>query len=201
MTGTNALPFDASRPVAELTLVEIAEQLDRVPGLIEAERRREAEARAVYEATARDTDQKVRQIREYAEKLLEQHKRKMSAFDGMLSRPGTAASRAPLGRTATFQKPASSPRNLAEAIVSIWSLDRYTEAMTTEEISEALRDVGYESDAAETSLRSSINQALAKLCKVGRVVKFRADGSPISPKDHTSRARKYLAATRLPEPV
>jgi hypothetical protein len=187
--------------VAELTMVEIAEHLDRIPGLIEAERRREAEAREVYEAVARDSEQRARLIREYAEKLLEQHKRKMSAFDGMLSRPAVVTPRAPLGRTATFPKSAAAPKNLAEAIVSIWALDRYSEAMTTEEIAEAIKDVGYESDAAETSLRSSINQALAKLCKVGRVVKFRADGSPISPKDHTSRARKYLAATRLPEPV
>jgi hypothetical protein len=130
----------------------------------------------------------------------------MSAFDGLLGKSAGSSARNPLARSASFAKsaPASSgkePKNLAEAIVSIWTLDRYTEPMTTEEIAEALSDVGYESDAAATSLRSSINQALAKLAKVGRMVKFRADGSQISPKDHSSRARKYLAAIRLPEPV
>lgn len=198
------LPFDASRSVSELTMVEVAEQLDKVAAWIDAERQREAEARAAYDAVAQDVDARVRAIRSFAERLLEQHKKKLNAFDGMFSRPA-AAPRAPLGRSASFPKTptagSSSPKNLAEAIVSIWTLDRYSEPMTTEEIAEALADVGYESDAASTSLRSSINQALAKLCKVGRVVKFRADGSQISPKDHTSRARKYLAAIRLPEPV
>lgn len=198
------LPFDVSRPVSELSMVEVAEQLDQVAAWIETERQREAEARAVYDAVARDVDGRVRAIRSFAERLLEQHKKKLNAFDGMFSK-SAAAPRAPLGRSASFPKipqPGSNaPKNLAEAIVSIWTLDRYSEPMTTEEIAEALADVGYESDAASTSLRSSINQALAKLCKVGRVVKFRADGSQISPKDHTSRARKYLAAIRLPEPV
>jgi hypothetical protein len=59
--------------------------------------------------------------------------------------------------------------------------------------------VGYKTDAAPASLRSSVNQALAKLCRVGTIVRLRADGSVIPPKDKTSRARKYLAATRLPE--
>lgn len=199
---SNAVPFDNSRPVAELTMVEIAEQLDRIGGLLEAERRRESEARAVYEAVAGDVNLKIQTITSYAERLVEQHKKKLNAFDGLFAKTPALPRPSPLGRSATFAKPAgSSPKNLAEAIVSIWTLDRYSEAMTTEEIAEALKDVGYESDAASTSLRSSINQALAKLCKVGRVVKFRADGSQISPKDHTSRARKYLAAIRLPEPV
>lgn len=202
MIDTKALPFDPSRPVSDLSMVEIAEQLDQVTVWLETERRREQDAREAYEDTAREVETRVRTIRGYAEKLVDQQRRKMSAFDGLLSRQPSAA-RPPLGRTATFTKPVSNkePKNLGEAIVSIWALDRYAEPLTTEEIAEALADVGYESDAAATSLRSSINQALAKLCKVGRIVKFRADGSQISPKDNTSRARKYLAAIRLPEPV
>lgn len=197
---SKTLPFDPSRSVTDLNLMEVAEQLDQIGGWIEHERQRETEARRIFETTVRDVESKVHAIRGYAEKLMEQHRRKMSAFDGLL---GKSSPRNPLARVATFPKAAASkePRNLGEAIVSIWTLDRYAEPMTTEEIAEALADVGYESDAAATSLRSSINQALAKLCKVGRIVKFRADGSQISPKDHTSRARKYLAAIRLPEPV
>jgi hypothetical protein len=200
------LPFDITRPVADMTNVEIAGQLDQVSGWMAAERQREHEAKTTYEAVAKDVEVKVRAIRGYAERLMEQHKRRMSAFDGMLSKSSAPASpRNTLARSATFAKsPApsgSGPKNLAEAIIAIWTLDQYAEPMTTEEIAEALSDVGYESDAEPSSLRSSINQSIAKLCKVGRMVKFRADGTQISPKDHSSRARKYLAAIRLPEPV
>lgn len=202
---SNPLPFDSSRPVSELSMVEVAEQLDRVSGWIDQEKRREQEARQVYDAVAKDADMRLRSIKMYAEKLVEQHRRRMSAFDGMLGKSSSSSGKNPLARSASFSKPATpagkEPKNLGEAIVTIWTLDRYTEPMTTEEIAEALSDVGYESDAAATSLRSSINQALAKLAKVGRMIKFRADGSQISPKDHSSRARKYLAAIRLPEPV
>jgi ElaB/YqjD/DUF883 family membrane-anchored ribosome-binding protein len=203
---SSPLPFDASRPVSELSMVEVAEQLDQISAWMDIERQREQEAKQAYEAVARDAESRLRAIRTYGEKLLEQHRRRMSAFDGLLGKTAGSSGRNPLARSASFARSAPAPtgkepKNLAEAIVSIWTLDRYTEPMTTEEIAEALSDVGYESDAAATSLRSSINQALAKLAKVGRMVKFRADGSQISPKDHSSRARKYLAAIRLPEPV
>jgi hypothetical protein len=202
------LPFDITRPIADLSNVEIAGQLDQVSGWMAAERQREHEAKQTYETVSKDVEAKIRAIRGYAERLMEQHKRRMSAFDGMLSKVATSGSapRNTLARTATFAKPAATnsgggPKNLAEAIISIWTLDQYAEPMTTEEIAEALAEVGYESDAEPSSLRSSINQSIAKLCKVGRMVKFRADGTQISPKDNSSRARKYLAAIRLPEPV
>lgn len=204
---SNPLPFDSSRPVSELSMVEVAEQLDKVSGWMDQEKRREQEARQVYDTVARDADMRLRSIKLYAEKLVEQHRRRMAAFDGMLGKASATSGKNPLARSASFAKasaastPGKGPKNLAEAIISIWTLDRYTEPMTTEEIADALSDVGYESDAAATSLRSSINQSLAKLAKVGRMIKFRADGSQISPKDNSSRARKYLAAIRLPEPV
>jgi hypothetical protein len=201
------LPFDITRPIADMSNVEIAGQLDQVSGWMASERQREHEAKQTYDTVSKDVEVKIRAIRGYAERLMEQHKRRMSAFDGMLSKSSSASAstRNTLARSATFAKPASnssgSPKNLAEAIISIWTLDQYAEPMTTEEIAEALSEVGYESDAEPSSLRSSINQSIAKLCKVGRMVKFRADGTQISPKDNSSRARKYLAAIRLPEPV
>ncbi len=199
------LPFNTDRPIAEMSLVEVAEQLERVTGWIEAQRVKEREARALYETVARQIDANVRAIKDYAERLVEHQRRKMQSFDSMLGKPAEPpAPAAPRNRTpSNSARPAGMPgiKNLSDAILAIWTLDRYSEALTTEEILAALDDVGYRSDAAPTSLRSSINQALAKLCRVGRVVRFRADGSQISPKDNKSRARKYLSAIRLPEPV
>lgn len=207
MNTTKSLPFETSRPVNELSMVEVAEMLEKVSGWIESEREREREAKANYDTVARDVDARVKSIKQFAEKLFEHQKRKMSALEGNFGRSSVVTK--PGVRTASFAKATPSsggggnakPANLAEAIVSIWTHDRYSEPMTTEEISDALTDIGHETDAAPTSLRSSINQALAKLCKVGRVVKFAADGTQIDPRDRSSRARKYLAAIRLPEPV
>lgn len=206
MNNSKSLPFETSRPVTELTMVEVAEMLEKVSGWIESEREREREAKANYDTVARDVDSRVKSIKQFAEKLFEHQKRKLSALEGNFGRTSVVAK--PGVRTASFAKTSTpsgggnaKPVNLAEAIVSIWTHDRYSEPMTTEEISDALSDIGHETDAAPTSLRSSINQALAKLCKVGRVVKFAADGTQIDPRDRASRARKYLAAIRLPEPV
>ncbi len=199
-TRGETLPFTADRPVADLTLVEIAEQLEKVTGWIEAQRVRERDARRAYDLISQQVEANVDQIRKYANDLLNAQRKRMNAFDGLLGRQPEA----PMSRTGRSSTPPqgggkSAKKNIVEAIYDVWSIDRYAEPLTTEEIIAALPDTGYASNAAASSLKSSVNQALAKLCKVGRVVRLRADGTVIPPKDKTSRARKYLAANRLPE--
>lgn len=197
--AAEGLPFDDSRPASELTLVEIAEQLEKVTGWIEAQRVREREARTVYTAVQQQTEDAVSRIRAYAQDLVKHHARKMTSFDGLLGvkqevKPMHQGGR---GMVRPLNRPA--PKNIAQAIIDLWMPGRPAEPLTTEEIAATLPDVGYKTEAAPNSLKSSVNQALAKLCKVGTIVRLRADGSPIPPKDKTSRARKYLAAARLPE--
>ncbi|QOI99406.1 MAG: hypothetical protein HRU70_02445 [Phycisphaeraceae bacterium] len=200
--STHTAPLHAeTKPISEMTLVEIAEQLEQVTARIEAERVREREARKIYEAVAAEVESKVQSIRRHAEQLVEHQRRKMQSFDGLFGRPPQPTKS---GKPAPSSSPSSAPhsgshKNIADAIISIWTLDKYDAPLTTEEIYDALAEVGYRSDASPSSLRSSINQALAKLCRVGRVVRFRADGTRIPIKDTSSRARKYLAAIRLPE--
>lgn len=204
--GSSRLPFDAERPVGDLSMVELAQQLEQVTAWIEAQRVREREARSVYQVVANEVEANIAQIKDYAERLMQAQQRKMMSFNGLLGTPATVEPKpmveVTLGRPSvpSLRPRGGAPKNISDAILAIWSMDRYAEPLTTEEIAEALPEVGYESEAAATSLRSSINQALAKLCRVGRVVRFRSDGSQIDIGDHTSRARKYLAATRLPEP-
>ncbi len=194
------LPFAGERPVADLNLVEIAEQLEKVTGWIEAQRVRERDARRAYDQIAQQVEANVDQIRKYANDLLNAQRRRMNAFDGLLGRQAEAPASRSGGRgSGSMPAGKSAKKNIVEAIYDVWSIDRYAEPLTTEEIIAALPDTGYVSNAAASSLKSSVNQALAKLCKVGRVVRLRADGSVIPPKDKTSRARKYLAANRLPE--
>ncbi len=194
------LPFLHEKPVGEMSLTDIAQALEKVTGWIEAQRSIEREARVHYQAIAQECEGKVSRIREYAQELVRHQQRRMASFDTFLgakveTKPsGTSAAMGP-GRSGSK----APPRNLAAAIVEVWGLDKFSEALTTEEIAAALPEVGYKTDAAPASLRSSVNQALAKLCRVGTIVRLRADGSVIPPKDKTSRARKYLAATRLPE--
>lgn len=216
MNSSDRLQFEDSKPIEEMSMVDIASQLERITSWIEAQRSEEREARTVYQAVQTRVEANIARIREYAEKLLARQNAKSSSFAGMLGQefpppPSLAeAATRPLSRSAqpvshqggrpmAFQL--REPKNIAEAILAIWSIDRYQESLTTEEIADALHDVGYRSEAAPTSLKSSINQALAKLCRVGRVVRFRSDGTIISPRDRKSRARKYIAATRLPEDV
>lgn len=199
-TRGETLPFTADRPVADLTLVEIAEQLEKVTGWIEAQRVRERDARRAYDLISQQVEANVDQIRKYANDLLNAQRKRMNAFDGLLGRqPEAPMSRAGRSTTPPQGGGKSAKKNIVEAIYDVWSIDRYAEPLTTEEIIAALPDTGYASNAAASSLKSSVNQALAKLCKVGRVVRLRADGTVIPPKDKTSRARKYLAANRLPE--
>lgn len=197
---TLAAQFGEGRNPSDLSLVEVAQQLEKVTGWIETQRVREREARGVYDRVRQETEANIARIRDYAKELVKHQQRKMSSFSGILGQPEPAP--ASFARsTASAPRAGSTPKNLAEAIIAIWSLDQYRDPLTTEDIAAALKDVGYKTDAAEASIRSSVNQALAKLCGTGRVVRLRADGSPIPPRDKTSRARKYVAATRLLEDV
>lgn len=197
---TDPIPFTIDKPVTELSLVETAEQLEKVTGWIEAQRVREREARAVWQSVSQETEGSIQKIRDYAQELVKHQHRKMTSFDGLLGiRPEVKPLQNGSGRSSGRPTSKAAPRNIAQAILEIWSLDRFTDPLTTEEIAEALPTTGYRTEAAPTSLKSSVNQALAKLCRVGTVVRLRADGSPIPPRDKTSRARKYVAATRLPE--
>lgn len=198
-TRGEALPFSGDRPVADLTLVEIAEQLEKVTGWIESQRVRERDARKAYDQIAHQVEANVDQIRKYANDLLNAQRKRMNAFDGLLGRQPEAPSSKSGRPSFAHGGGKSAKKNIVEAIYDVWSIDRYGEPLTTEEIIAALPDTGYASNAAASSLKSSVNQALAKLCKVGRVVRLRADGTVIPPKDKTSRARKYLAANKLPE--
>lgn len=195
-------PFAGSKPVDEMTLVEISEQLERVTSWIEAQRVREREARAAYQAVATQVDANVTNIKAYAQSLVESQRRRLNSFDGLLGsrreeekapgahRNGTA----PRSRT-----PVPEPKNIAEAIMAIWTSGYQNDALTTDEIAAALPKIGYKSDAAPASLKSSVNQALAKLCRTAKIVRYRSDGTRIPIKDNKSRARKYLAAICLPE--
>ncbi|HYE63844.1 MAG TPA: hypothetical protein VD997_17770 [Phycisphaerales bacterium] len=200
MQPDERLPFLAGKPVNEMSLVEIAEQLEKVTSWIEAQRVKEREARAAYTAVAQQVESSVSQIRQYAQQLVDAQNRKVSSFSGMLNkdqgRNNVGQRRVGNGGSggAGAGRPTAGKMNIADAILAIWSLDRYQEQLTTEEIGDALPETGYRSNAAPTSLKSSINQALAKLCRSGQVIRFRSDGSRISARDNKSRARKYIAA-------
>jgi hypothetical protein len=190
------LPFLSNRPVSEMSLVDIAEQLDKVTSWIEGQRVQEREARAQYTQVAQRVEAAIAQIRQYAQELIQAQNRKVSSFSGMLGRDAgqpAARGRGPGRRGEEGAR--GGKMNISDAILAIWSLDRYQEQLTTEDIGEALPQTGYKSNAAPTSLKSSINQALAKLCRSGQVIRFRSDGSRISARDNKSRARKYIAAT------
>jgi hypothetical protein len=195
---------DGKQP-SQMSLVEIAEQLQRVTSWIEGERVKEREARQVYETVRQQVESNIAQIKAYTQDLMRQQQLKMNSFAGLIGQKNEA----PAQPGPSIRKPYANgalaagqrPKNLADAIAAIWHIEKYGEPLTTEEIGDALGDVGYKSDAAPASLKSSINQALAKLCRVGRVIRLRADGSRIPIKDTSSRARKYIAAYRLPDEV
>jgi len=190
-----------TKAISEMSMVEIAEQLERVTSWIEAERVKEREARKEYDAIAKEVDSRIAQIKAFAQQLLDFQGRKVSSFNGLLGREeslhvnGTGKH----GKAAMKPMTPANVKNIADAILAIWSLDKYNDALTTEEIAEVLPDTGYQTNAAPTSLRSSINQALAKLCRTAKVIRYRSDGTRISPKDNKSRARKYISALKAPE--
>ena len=188
-------PLAAASDPTTLTLVEIAERLEGVTAQIEAERAREREARAAYKQVAEHVEARIMSIREQAATLVREQQRRLASFDGMFT-PGSGLDEPrhdqERGPTARRHSPLATPANLGEAIVALWTLPEYTEPLSTEEIAEALPAVGYESKAAPRSLRSAVNQALAKLCRDGRIGKYRQDGSMIGRDDSRSRARRYM---------
>lgn len=185
-----------------MSLVEIAEQLERVTSMIEAQRVKEREARKAYEAIAQQVEQSIASIRGHARELVAAQERRVSSFHAMVGHSSGSGGGASAGRRGGATREASgprsggdgSPRNIGDAIIAIWDIERFREPLTTEEIAEALPATGYSSNAAPTSLKSSVNQALAKLCRAGRVLRFRSDGTRIPARDTKSRARKYIAA-------
>lgn len=190
-----ALP-EEPKDLESLTLVEIAQLLERVTAQIEAERARERDARAHYQALATQTDARIRQIKQQASALVREQQRRLRSFDGMLDQPSDARSDQPDARPRPTQarrhSPLATPANIGQAILRLWTLPEFDQPLTTDQIAEALPTVGYESKAAPRSMRSAVNQALAKLCRDGQIDKYRADGSIIGHSDRRSRARRYM---------
>jgi hypothetical protein len=193
-------PDFSDKPIQEMTLVEIAGELELVTGWIEAQHVRERDARAAYEVVKREVDGNISTIKDRARRLFDQQKRKMNAFGGLLGYEQPASGGRPAGAMPPARKPGSK-QNLADAICEIWKMPQYDEALTTEEISEALKEVGWTSNASPSSLRSSLNQAIGKLSRVGRLIRFKGDGTRLSIRDTKSRARKYIAAYKSTEVV
>lgn len=187
-------------PASEMTTIEIIQELETVTSRIEAERVREREARAQYKAVAEEVEQRVKEIRDRANALVSEQQRRLDSFSGLMSdkpkqqveaRPSRGSAPA---RNGVARGRKGGRRSIADAILEIWSLDRYNEPLTTDEIIEALDVVGYESSASARSLKSSLNQALARLCKDGKIQRYRLDGDQIPETDTVSRARRYMAA-------
>jgi hypothetical protein len=198
----------AEKTARDMSLVEIAEQLERVTSWIEAERVKEREARAVYDAVRQAVEANIKDIRERAGALVQEQRRRMVSFDGLLGqRTPQAASMSeakPQGRGSRGGKSAgegggSGKKNITDAILEIWDQERWHQPLTTDEIAEALEDVGYKTTAAPRSLKSAVNQSLAKLCRQGKVFKYRLDGTRISDRESGARARRYMSARASPE--
>lgn len=191
-----ALPEWADeRPIPDLSLVQVAERLEKVTAWIEAERVKEREARAAYRAIADKVEARVQQIRGYAEALLAEQRRRMNSFSGLIDRRSPDPLPASMVEHAPARPRPEQPRlTFTEALLTVWTLEDFRSPLTTEQIQEGLAAVGYESRAAPRSFRSALNQALAKLCREGKILKYRLDGSRIPDVDRISRARRYMAA-------
>lgn len=179
-------PWGASRPVGEMSQVEIAEQLETVTKWIEAERAREREARAAYKLIADDVDSKVKGIRAYATALVNEQTRRLSSFSGLINSP---PDRPP---PEAGPSDPQSKRTFSTAILEVWALPEFKRPLTTEQIADGLNRVGYVSSAGPRSFKSALNQTLAKLCRSGKILKYRMDGTRIAPEDVESRARRYM---------
>lgn len=220
MSVVEAHLLDDTTPVSSLSLVEIAGRLEKITSAIEVERAKERTARKVYKVVVEEVEAEVERIRVYARTLVIEQRRRMSSFDGMLSRQqgGATGGTGGTGGTGAADvrelKP-SEPRdaevyngrfdddeteggshgrlNISDAILKIWTLSKYKQPLTTEEITRALVEVGYTTKAVPRSIKSTLNQALAKLCRDRKVRRFRTDGEEIDATDAHSRARKYMA--------
>lgn len=184
-------PRTDARPVTEMTLVEIARELETITSRIEAERERERQARAVYQAVAAEVEGRIREIRELAQSLVDEQRRRMVSFDGFIGRKANGEQHAPAAAEPASEE--QDPRSLGPAILRIWTLEKYRRPLTTDQLVAALKEVGYQSKAAPRSLKSALNQTLAKLCRDGKVRKYRLDGQPIDAGDTGARARRYMA--------
>lgn len=213
------------RPPGELSLVEIAERLERVTHAIETERTAEREARRVYQEVASRVEGNIAAIRAHARELIEEQRRRMASFDGMIGdrhlngngngngnghghshgsirelKPGLGDADDRMQTLAVSAPGEGAGRqgrlNIYEAVMRVWTVDKYRLPLTTSEISRAIKDVGYVTRAAPRSMKSTLNQALAKLCREKLVRRFRTDGTEIDPDDRHSRARKYMAWAR-----
>lgn len=199
-SASAAPEWAGDKPVEHLTLVQVAERLEKVTAWIEAERSKEREARAAYKAIADKVETRVQEIRGYAETLWAEQHRRMSSFSGLIDPKG--AEPLPASMVEAAPRPARGDHGrltFTEALLGVWALDGFKSPLTTEQIREGLAAVGYESRAAPRSFRSALNQALAKLCREGKVIKYRLDGSRIPDVDRLSRARRYMAASAAPE--
>lgn len=178
--------------VSSLTLVQIAERLEKVTAQIEAERTKERDARQKYREVADAVEARITAIKSEAGALVREQQSRLASFDGMLSRRSQGEDEARQGFAAGRRRhPLDAPANIGEAILRLWTLPEHDEPLTTDEIAEGLSTVGYDSKAAPRSLRSAVNQALAKLVRDGKVDKYRQDGSIIGRNEHGARARKY----------
>jgi len=178
----------------DMTMQELAVRLERVTARIEVERAKEREARAVYERLASEVKTRVDEIRSEATLLVDEQRRRLASFGGFVDEK--PAPLPPPERFASKVEPKpdrrSKPRTLEDAILEIWAGGHKHSPLTTDEIAHALPEVGYESKAAWRSLKSTVNQALAKLCNGGKMSKFRIDGSPLPESNPNLRARRYM---------
>lgn len=217
-TSTIESVMGDGRSVAELSLVEIASRLEKITSAIEEQRTRERGARKVYKVVADEVEQEIERIRGFARALLLEQRRRLESFNGMLNKttdplPPASGSGAngrelrevkiggglpsidPASRSGSREQSSGGGRlSIADAMLKIWTLEQYKRPLTTEEILQALTDVGYTSKASPRSMKSTLNQVLAKLCRERRIRRFRTDGAEIDASDTHSRARKYLLA-------
>lgn len=177
----------------DMTMQELAARLERVTARIEVERAKEREARAAYERLASEVKSRVDAIRSEATLLVDEQRRRLASFGGFVDAEPPAPA---FERFASKVEPKpdrrSKPRTLEDAILAIWAGGHKSSPLTTDEIAHALPVVGYESKAAWRSLKSTVNQALAKLCNGGKMSKFRIDGSPLPESNPNLRARRYM---------
>ncbi len=209
--GHDAGVLPDQRPAAELSLVEIAERLERITRAIEAEREKERAARRIYNAAAERVEANVSRIRGYAQSLVNEQRRRMVSFDGMFVNGGGNGVGGGVGGNGggSHHLTASEPKafvhafdphgesrrmSIGDAVLRVLNRVNAGQLLTTEEIAAGLGGVGYSTRAVQRSLKSALNQALAKLCRDRLVRRFRTDGTEISAEDGHSRARKYLAA-------
>ncbi|MEO0511793.1 MAG: hypothetical protein AAF108_02730 [Planctomycetota bacterium] len=112
--------------------------------------------------------------------LVSEQRRRMPEYDGLAGAAETEIEAKPTSRMM-----------MPDAILAIWDLEDCRHPLNTDEIANGLRALGYRTSAAPRSLKSSINQTIARLCNAGRLKKYRSDGTPLANVEG-ARARRYL---------